>query len=347
MTIILFILIFGIVVVSHEFGHYLLGTRSGIHVLEFTVGMGPRIFKKQGKKTLFSIRLLPIGGACMFEGEDSDVHSEGAFLSAGPWKRFATVAAGPVFNFLLAYVLAMVLVGLSGTDLPVLYGVSEGGAAEAAGIEAGDEILSIGGETIHLYREISLIAMLNRGEETDVSYRDKETGEVRTTTIKPVYDPQAGRYYFGFLGSGEYVRAGSPGELYAWSFYEVEYWVRATYKSILMLIKGQVSPTELSGPVGIAGVVGESYEEAKTYGFLAVFLTMLNIVILLSVNLGIMNLLPLPALDGGRLVFIIIELIRGKPVPPDKEGLIHAAGFVAFMILAAVVMYNDVLRLIR
>ena len=347
MTILFFILIFGAVVVSHEFGHYIVGVKSGIHVVEFTIGMGPKIFYRDGKNTRFSIRLLPIGGACMFEGEDADVHTEGAFLSAGVWNRIATVAAGPVFNFLFAFLLSLIMVGLSGTDLPVVYDVSPGGAAEECGIRAGDTILKIDGERIHLYREISLISMLGSGKETEIVYRDHETGEKKTVLLKPLFDEAENRYYYGLLGGGEFVHPGNPLQLGLYAVYEVEYWVKATYKSLLMLIKGQVSPTELSGPVGIASVVGESYEESRQYGFLSVFLTMLNITVLLSVNLGIMNLLPLPALDGGRLVFLFFELVRGKPVPPDKEGLIHGIGFAAFMVLAAVVMYNDILRLLK
>ncbi len=347
MTIVLFIVVFGLVVVSHEFGHYIVGTRSGIRVEEFCLGMGPKILKKQGKKTLFSIRLFPIGGACMFKGEDVEDRSEGAFLAASPWRRFATVAAGPVFNFIFAFILSMILVGFTGTDLAYVYDVSPGGAAEKCGIESGDQILSLDGEGVSLYREVTLISMMGKGEPTPITYRDADTGEVVETVLEPIYDEEDGRYYYGLLGRGLYVAPGDPVSLCVYSYYEVAYWFKATYKSLLMLIRGQVSPTELSGPVGIANVVGESYEAAKEYGLLSVVMTMISIMVLLSVNLGIMNLLPLPALDGGRLVFIIIELIRGKPVPPDKEGLIHAIGFVAFMILAVVVMYNDILRLIR
>ncbi len=347
MTIILFILIFGLVVVSHEFGHYIVGVTSGIHVVEFAMGMGPVIFHKDGKKTRFTIRLFPIGGACMFEGEDQDVQTEGSFLSAGVWNRIATVAAGPIFNFILAFLLSLILVGFTGTDKPVLYDVSPDGAAQQCGLKAGDIIKKIGNENIHLYREVSMISMLGAGEPVQIVYQDGQTGETKTTLLTPIYEEEAGRYYFGFLGVGKYVLPTNPLELGLYSMYEVEYWVKATYKSLLMLIKGKISPKELSGPVGIANVVGQSYEETKEYGALSVFLTMLNITILLSVNLGIMNLLPLPALDGGRLVFLILEVIRGKPIPPDKEGLIHGIGFAAFMLLAVVVLYNDVMRLIR
>ncbi len=347
MTIILFILIFGLVVVSHEFGHYIVGVKSGIHVVEFALGMGPVIFHRDGKKTRFTIRLFPIGGACMFEGEDEDVTTEGAFLSAGVWNRFATVAAGPIFNFILAFLLSLILVGFTGSDKPIIYDVSEGGAAEACGIGPGDEIIRLGGERIHVYREVSLISMLGSGSPVDVEYRDAETGEINRVTLTPLYDEADGRYYFGFLGAGSYEKPGNPLELILYSGYEVGYWVKATYKSLLMLIKGRVSPKELSGPVGIATVVGQSYEETKSYGFLSVFLTMVNITVLLSVNLGIMNLLPLPALDGGRLVFIVVEMLRGKPVPQDKEGLIHGIGFLLFMLLAVVVMFNDIMRIIH
>ncbi|MDD3368677.1 MAG: RIP metalloprotease RseP [Lachnospiraceae bacterium] len=355
-TIILFLVIFGVVVISHELGHFLIGRASGIHVLEFAIGMGPTLFHIDTPKTRYSIKLLPLGGACMFDGEDGNYEESnkgkngleeehpGSFLEAGVWARIATVFAGPLFNFILAFILAMILVGFSGTDLPVVYRVSEGMPAAEAGIESGDKIISINGESIHVYRQVTLISQLNRGDTLDVVY--EHDGKRMETTITPVYDSTADRYYMGFQGTGEEMTCNSPVKLVQYTFYEVEYWVRATFKSLSMLVTGQVSLREVSGPVGIASFVGETYEEVKPYGLPTIILTMLNIAVLLSVNLGIMNLLPLPALDGGRLVFLLVEVIRGKPVSPEKEGFVHMAGFMAFMVLMVLVMYNDIMKLI-
>lgn len=376
-TIILFLIVFGIVVISHEFGHYIIGRKSGIRVLEFFVGMGPTLFSFEKGGTKYSLKLFPIGGACMFDGEDGlhGIEDEGkekkslhemagiespkekeektpvmiqqegcAFNEAGVWKRIATVFAGPFFNFLLAFVFALIIVAFTGTDRPVVMGFMENSAVEQAGLQVGDVITRIGHERIHLYREVSLISALNEGETLEIHYtRD---GEKRVAMVTPVYDEEAGRYYLGLMGAGEYIKC-NPIQVFQYSFYEVEYWVKATYKSIGMLLSGQATKDDVSGPVGIAQFVGDTYEEAKGYGVSTVIFTMMNIVILLSVNIGIMNLLPLPALDGGRLIFMFVEVIRGKPVPPEKEGIVHFAGLVVLMILMVFVMYNDIMKLVH
>lgn len=348
-TIILFIIIFSTIVVSHEFGHFILAKANGIRVLEFAVGMGPTILAFQKGETKYSLKLLPFGGACMFDGEDGlnmeegRAPEEGSFLAANVWSRISCVAAGPIFNFILAFLFSLVIVGYCGTDLPVLNEVTAGGAAEAAGLESGDVIKEINGENIHLYREISLISMINRGESMEIVY--ERNGQKYETTLQPLYDETAGRYYMGIYGAGQYEKC-SGFRLIQYSAYEVQYWMRATLKSLVMMLQGNVKKDDISGPVGIAQIVGETYEETKDYGISSVVLSMMNIAVLLSVNLGVLNLLPLPALDGGRLVFMLIEVIRGKPVPPDKEGMVHFIGLVIFMILMVLVMYNDIMRLI-
>lgn len=360
-TIILFLVIFGLVVVSHEFGHFLIGRKNGIRVLEFSVGMGPTLFSFEKGGTKYSLKLLPLGGACMFDGEDgnlqqnekmsedtgegTDFSGEGcAFTEAGVWKRIATVFAGPFFNFLLAFVFALIIVAFTGVDRPVVQGFMENSPAKTAGLQEGDLITKIGHERIHVYREVSLISSLNEGESMRICF--ERDGERMETVVTPMYDESAGRYYIGLLGAGEYIKC-NPMQVFQYSIYEVEYWVKATYKSLGMLLTGQASKDDVSGPIGMAQFVGDTYEEVKPYGVSSVIFTMMNIVILLSVNLGILNLLPLPALDGGRLVFMLIEVVRGKPIPPEKEGMIHFAGFVAFMILMIFVMYNDIMKLVH
>lgn len=343
-TFLLFIVIFGIVVVSHEFGHFLLAKTNGIHVVEFSVGMGPKIFSWGKGETLYSIRLLPIGGACMFEGEDGlearedqKKSDKGAFPDANVWARISTVFAGPLFNFILAFLVALVMVQLVVVRDPVLSGVSEGGAAQEAGMQAGDRILSMNGEKIHLFDEIYTFAQMSKGKEVRIVY--ERDGAEYETTLVPKYEESDGRYYYGFISSGMVDIKGLDGIRYAW--YEVRAGVKNTYKSLVMLVTGQVARTEVAGPVGIANMVGEIYEETKE-NWLDVLVNMMNITMLLSVNLGIMNILPLPALDGGRLVFLIVEVFRGKPIAPEKEGLVHLIGLVFFMILMVFVFFNDI-----
>ncbi|MBR1692905.1 MAG: RIP metalloprotease RseP [Lachnospiraceae bacterium] len=387
MGIILFFVIFCVVVIVHEFGHMIIAKANGIGVVEFTVGMGPTLFHYKKGETKNSVRLFPIGGACIFEGEDglssgvadadrpvseqvmdrvetlhenkrdaeqskkagesyvrnTELGKKGiAFPDAKVSARIATVLAGPVFNFLLAFLFSLIIVGSYGSDLPVVEKVIDGGAAQQAGMQDGDTIISMNGKKIHLYREVSFASLLNKGEDITVVY--ERDGQQYATVISPIYDENAGRYYMGFYGSNVYKKQGVWGTV-KYSAYEVKYWIDTTLKSLEMLVRGQVSRNDVSGPVGMAQQVNTIYTESKPDGIFYVWLNMLNFAILLSANLGVLNLLPLPALDGGRLVFLIIEAIRRKPVPAEKEGMVHFAGFVLLMLLMVVVFFNDISRL--
>lgn len=347
MTLILFIVIFGVVVIAHEFGHFLLAKANGIHVVEFAVGMGPTICGFQKKGTKYSLKLFPIGGACMFEGEDGLMtkegeSSEGSFLNASVWGRISTVVAGPIFNFILAFVIALIMVSMTeyvAIRDPIATQVAEGGGAEAAGLQDGDRILSINGEKICLYTEISLYMQTTyRGGDLEVEY--ERDGVRNTAVITPQYDETTGIYLLGVMNADFVEPKGIDTLKYAW--YQMRYSVKATYKSLGMLFGGRVSRQDVAGPVGIAvNVVGKTYDAAKDYGWQSVLLSMLNITLMLSVNLGILNLLPVPALDGGRLVFLLLEVIRGKPVPPEKEGMVHFVGLMFFMVLMVFIFFND------
>lgn len=349
MTILFFILIFGVVVIAHEFGHFLLAKVNGIHVVEFSVGMGPTIASFRKKDTKYSLKLLPIGGACMFEGEDGVAQKEGeeqpgAFYNANVWARISCVLAGPLFNLILGFLIALIIVSVPNINiaLPVVARVTPGSAAQEAGFQNGDRIVSINGEKIYLFDELALIMKLHDGERMDVVL--DRNGEKVKTSLTPVYNSEADTYYMGIETNTYIENEGLSIFKYAW--YELRYCVKATYKSLAMLVQGQVKRQDVAGPVGIAvNVVGATYENTKQYGFETVLLNMLNITLLLSVNLGILNLLPIPALDGGRLFFMLIEVVRGKPVPPEKEGIIHFIGFVFFMILMVLVFFNDLVNI--
>lgn len=348
MTIIFFLLIFGVVVISHEFGHFLLAKANGIHVVEFSVGFGPKLLGFKKGDTEYTLRLLPLGGACRFEGEDMTSEedlkaelSDGAFLKANVWARISTVIAGPLFNFILGFIFSLVIVSMTYIDLPVIQSVSEGGGAEAAGLEAGDKLLEIDGKRVYLYRDVVLRSMLSDGDTVDVSY--EREGEKFVTQITPKYSETEGRYLFGFAG-GEYVKSEGI-EVFKYAWYEIRYCMDSTYSALIGLFNGTVGKDDVAGPVGIATVVGDTYEASKEYGWVSVLMNMMYIAVLLSVNLGILNLLPLPALDGGRLVFMLVEVVRGKPVPPEKEGIVHFIGMVLFLILAVFVLFNDLSRI--
>ena len=347
-SVLIFFIIFGVLVTSHEFGHFIVAKSGGIRVNEFFVGMGPTIWKKQKGETLYSIKLLPIGGACVFDGmdpvaEEKEGYDEHSFLNAPVWRRIATLFAGPFANFIIAYILAVVLVSFSAWDYPVINKMTEESAAAEAGMMPGDKIISVDGEKVYMAGEVTLISQFAKGSAMDIVYeRDGETYE---TTLLPKYSEEDKRYYMGVY-LGEYGKIEGPAALkYAW--YEVRYYFKTTYRSLALLVQGRLSKDDVSGPVGMVKMVDDTYEEVRPYGISAVVLTMLSLTVLLSVNLGIMNLLPLPALDGGRLVFQFIEVIFGKPVPPEKEGFVHMIGMVALMGLMVFVLFNDISKFTR
>lgn len=341
MGIILAILVFGTIVFVHELGHFLLAKANGIRVDEFSIGMGPRLLSKVKGETRYSLKLFPIGGSCMMGEDDVDDMSEGSFNSKSVWARMAVVVAGAAFNFILAFVFAVIIVGYAGYDEPVISGTVEGYSAEAEGMQAGDRIVKMNGKKINLWREVTYYNMFHQGETVDLLY--ERGGEKYEVTIVPKQD-EDGNYLLGVLSPGEYTKANVLTAM-QYGVYEVKFWICTTIESLKMLVTGGVGIDQLSGPVGIVDVVDETYQQSKSYGFLVVLMQMLNIGILLSANLGVMNLLPLPALDGGRLVFLIIEAIRGKRVPPDKEGIVHFVGMILLFALMIFVLFNDLKRI--
>lgn len=360
-AILAFVIIFGVVVVAHEFGHFIVAKVNGIKVLEFSIGMGPKLVKFTKGDTEYSLRLLPIGGACMFEGEDGlfeedeeterlqdenplerpKTSQEGSFQNASVWVRIATVIAGPLFNIILGYILAIIIVMTCGTIIPKVMEVHEGYPAYEAGLQAGDIITEINGEDIHLFREIQINTMLYSGGEWEIEY--ERNGERYTTTLTPVQSN--GSYIIGITGGELHESKGF--DLFEYSWYEVRYWLNTTFKSLQMLFTGQLTKDDVAGPVGVAGVISDTIEETKQYGFLTVLINMVNIALLLSINLGIMNMLPIPALDGGRLVFLLIEAVIRRPVPKKAEAIVHMIGFALLMLLMVFVLFNDISKFFR
>lgn len=355
-SIIIFLLMFCLIVISHEFGHYIIGKKNGIHATEFFIGVGPKLFGWKRDETEFSVRLLPFGGACVFEGQDdladskdesgdgtSAEPSEGSFLNAPVWGRFATTLAGPLMNVLLAYVCGVVLAATCGEIIPEIASVVEESAAEEAGLQVGDIITEINGHNIHLSSEVSFMSYCSDGRAMSITV--KRGDEEIEYTVHPKYDENDKRYYIG-ITNGKYIDCTGL-KSFQYGFYNVEYILRATLQSLKMFFTKQAGLDDLSGPVGIVKVVDDTYDEAKSYGFLSVLLSMINITMLLSANLAVINLLPIPAMDGGRLVFLLIEAIRGKPIPPEKEGYVHLAGMALLLVLVVVVLLNDITKFFR
>lgn len=342
MKIIIAIIIFSIIILFHELGHFLLAKRAGIGVNEFCIGLGPTIVGFTKGETKYSIKLFPFGGACMMEGEDGDSKASNSFRSKSVWARISVVLAGPVFNFIMAFVGAIIVVACVGYDKPVLTGVIEGYPAASAGLQEGDTITKLNNKHIHFYREVSVYTFFHNKESIEVTYqRDGKTYE---TTLTPQYDKESDRYLFGFYGNMSRER-GNVIDTLKNSVYEMNYWIYTTIESLKMLVTGQVGINELSGPVGIVKGVSDTYEESAAISTFSVFISMMNWLIMLSANLGVMNLLPLPALDGGRLVFLIIEAIRRKEIDPEKEGMVHFVGICLLMGLMVIIMFNDIRKL--
>lgn len=341
MGIILAIIIFSFIIFFHELGHFLLAKKNGIDVQEFAIGMGPVLYAREYKGTRYAVRVLPIGGFCAMGEDDEATDSPGNFNNKSVWARISVIAAGPVFNFILAFIFSSILTGMVGYDKPQAGSVEEGYPAKEAGIQAGDTIVKMGDKKIHIFREISVYNQFHQGEEVEVIYR--RDGEERTVLLKPKKDEEAGYYRLGISSTG-YTKANILTAM-QYGVYEVKYWIDVTLGSLKMLVTGQIGIDQMSGPVGIVDVVGSTYEESKSYGGFVVLAELMNLAILLSANLGVMNLLPLPALDGGRLVFLFVEAVRRKRVPPEKEGYVHLVGIMLLMVLMVFVMYNDIRRI--
>ena len=435
MNIIIALLILGLLIAFHEFGHFIIAKSRGITVREFSIGMGPKLFGFEKGGTKYCIRLLPIGGACvMGEDEEAGPDDVNAFNNKTVWERIAVVFAGPFFNFVLAFFFALIIIGIIGYDPAYVLSVNDYQPAKTqAGLQPGDLIKEFNGKKIHLGRELAtelIYQELDGSPITIVYERTDANGEKTEYTVE--YAPEyVKNYMMGFyytttepnadavinsviegypmeaagLQAGDiitsvdgheiknvgeladYLAQNPPGEAamtigylrdgiahevqivpqydsegyslgftynYNYrektnllgvimnSFYEVRYVIVSTVKSLGQMIMGKVSTNEIGGPVRIVDEIGNVVEESKSDGILYVILNLLNWCVLLSANLGVMNLLPIPALDGGRLLFMFFEVVRGKPIAKEKEGMVHMIGLILLMLLMVFVFFNDI-----
>ena len=433
MSILVAILVFSIIIIIHELGHFLLAKKNGIGVVEFSIGLGPTVCGFKKGETKYSIKLLPFGGMCQMVGEDSEQNTvaENAFYSKGVWQRFSVIFAGPFFNFILAFGLSLFVIGTVGYDAPTVLSVTVNSPAEKAGLQVGDVIKEIGGDKISIGRELDSYFLYNEITAEPIKVIYERDGKEKSTIVEPAitklyrlgfsYLPNEGQvarietvsenYPFHQAGilpgdvvthvNGTEISTGAELSVYMdshpldgseisvtyerktdsgnvsttvelaplmyqegysvgfaynlgrekatvfetmkYSFIEVKYWIVTTIKNLGMLVTGQLKSTDVGGPVAIIGTIGDVYEQTSENGnVLDVVLQMAYITILLSANLGVMNLLPIPALDGGKLFFTLIEAVRGKPIDREKEGMVHLIGMVLLMILMVVIFFNDI-----
>lgn len=373
---------FLVMVSLHEFGHFITAKLMNFKILEYSIGFGPAIWHSKKSEIQYSLRAIPFGGYCKFEGEDEKSEDKRAFSNQPVWKRMIVVAAGGIFNVILGFVLFLFIVpALSPISTNVIDEVVENSYIEEAGILPGDEVVEINGKHVSFYNDISLytqdfrageeceLVVKRDGEKLSFTFRPSESVTEYTYTDEGIEvtssmngvseetvlyrygegaerdDSKIGttetvtRLIIGFRPQQEDINALNIwGE--AWN--ETKFVVKLVYNSLWQMVTGRVGMDQMGGPVGIVSEVNNAVNSGSES-----WLYVLNLTALLTINLGVFNLLPIPALDGGRLLFMIIELIRRKPIPPEKEGIVHAIGFLLLIALIIAVSFNDIMRLIR
>lgn len=428
MNIVIAIIIFGILIITHELGHFLMARAVGAGVVEFSVGFGPKIVSREHNGTMYSWRLVPFGGYCAMVGENEDSESEDALSNKSPLQRMLVLLGGPMFNFITALILCALIVCFGGADVPKAVLVDDKYGAYAAGIRDGDIIRSIDGQKIGLGKDVDLSLALKDLTDGDVTVEYERDGEILTAVVDPEYKTwmigisynatdeaasitavtpdypaqQAGLeagdvivavngtsvasgsemrslmesltldgtplqltysrngaeqeisivprpytgYYIGFESGYTHEKVGFLGVIKN-TFLEFGYWVRYVFTSLRMILTGKVGLDDMSGPVGIVAMIGTTVEQSKSDGLLYVFLNLMTIAALLASNLGVFNLLPLPALDGGQLMIALIELVSRRKIPEQGKGLINTIGLTFWMIVMGLILFSDVWKLIR
>jgi len=330
-------LVLNLLIIIHELGHYISARIFKIKIQEFSIGMGPRIFKIKGKYNLFSIKAFPIGGSVAMEGEDEESVDPDAFHQKKAWKRLIVIVAGAVMNLILGLLLTSILV-LGEKALPsrTVHTFFKDAISNQSGLMKGDELLNIDGTHISIYTDAVYAIMRNQNGNATITVR--RNGEKITLENVQFETEVVGKTSVSMRDFYFTTEAKTFGNVVKHSFYGTIALVKVVYQSLYDIASGKYGASEVSGPVGTVQVIGEAASQGlDSLIYLAAFIT---------VNLGIFNLLPLPALDGGRLIFIFIELIRGKPVPKKYEGMIHFIGFSLLILLIILVTFNDIKTLI-
>lgn len=339
------ILFFGFMVFIHEFGHFFMAKLCGIRVNEFALGMGPTLFHKQGKETRYSLRLLPIGGFCAMEGEDQESADERSFFRKPVWKRFLVIVMGAVMNILFGLVLMMIILGQEAAFSSTTISQFEPNSAlQAAGLQRGDEFVSVDHYRIYGDRDLSFALATANPDSVDLQVvRDGKL--LNFDDVKFNSRTAEGKKY---LSLDFYVMPIEKnfGTLITKSVQDTVSTVRMVWYSLVGFITGKFGFNDVAGPVGAASAVNQAVTAGLSQSFLAGLNNIFYMMMVLTVNLGVINLMPFPALDGGKLLFLILEAIRRKPIKQKYEGWVETAGFCLLMGFMVLVTYSDILRLI-
>lgn len=330
------LILLSVLVMVHELGHFLAGRALGFSILEFAIGMGPKLFSRKKGETEFSIRALPIGGMCRFEGEDQEAANERSFNAQKVWKRIIVVVAGPVMNLLFAILVSIITLSVFGDYMPGVYEVSPDSPAAIAGVQTGDVITEVNGKPVKFY--FQTVDMILAVETKDMTLTVDRDGETKVLQLSGIYNEELGRNLIGVTISQERVQFG-VGASVGRSVNYVTATLVETFRFFGRAFQGDVSSSDAAGPVAIVAIISEAVRSSGE--------NVLRLLVLISASLGIMNLLPIPAMDGGRLVFMLIELVRGKPIAPEKEGMVHFVGLILLFGLMILLTYNDISNLIR
>ena len=331
------LVLLSLLVMIHELGHYFAGRALGFSILEFSIGMGPKLLKKTNKRgTEFNLRAFPIGGMCRFEGEDEAAVNEKSFNAQKVWKRIIVVLAGPITNLVFAILLAFVTLTAFGDFVPAIYAVEPNTPAAIAGVMPGDVIEKIDGKPVKFY--FQTVDMVLAVKNSDMPLTVKRDGEEKTLQLKNIYNEALGKNKIGITITTE-RQMFNAGESALRSVNYVSATLVETLRFIGRALQGNASSSDAAGPVAIVAIISEAVRSSGE--------TVLRQLVLISASLGIMNLLPIPAMDGGRLVFMLIEVVRGKPISQEKEGMIHFIGLLLLFGLIIFLTFNDVTNLLN
>lgn len=339
-TVLFALLIFSLIIFVHELGHFLSARLFGVTVHEFAIGMGPKLISREKNGTKYSIRIVPIGGFCSMEGENEASSDKGSF-SAKPWyAKLVILAAGAAMNIILGFVISIVFVAISSsqTGIPTttVDTVLENSPLQGF-LQQGDKLVSINGSPAHIKKDIDFAMQNHFGGSCELTI--ERDGKLLSKTFEPMtaeYSDGTPAYLIGFVPT---IEKPNIFNVLHQAFFQTIWMGKLVFVSLGMLVGGKAQLSQLSGPVGVVDAMNA---QAKTGGFIA----LLYLAGFISVNIGIMNLLPIPALDGGRIFFVIVEAIRKKPIPPEKEGMVHFVGLIILMGVMALATWNDIVRLI-
>lgn len=342
MTILIAILVFGVIIMIHELGHFLVAKKCHVRVHEFAIGMGPTLLKwtPKGSETKYALRLLPIGGFVSMEGEDEDSDDPNAFRAKPVWQRILIVVAGAVMNLVLGFVVMIIMTSMS-NNIPTttIHSFRDGAVSSQSGLMVNDTILRINHAAVSIDQDI--IYEFVNDEDGIFSMTVRRDGQiVELPSVQFAMQQKEGSEKpqlvidFSVFGKDKTI-----GSVLGYSAQRTVYTGKVIWRSLLDMLRGRYQVSEISGPVGVVQIIGEASSMGVD--------VLLGIVAFITINIGVFNLLPLPALDGGRLLFLLVELIRRKPVKPEYEGYVHFAGIILLLGLMVFVTYQDIVRIVQ